>query len=182
MKIYFCGSHGVGKTTLARYVSDTYSLPLITEVARMILSEQELQVDTLRYDMTLVDHYQSQVFNRQAQEEAKYTSFVSDRSAIDALAYAGQHARILPQLLKSSLLTECLSVLREPNSILFFVRPSKATLKADGVRELLNWDGIVSIDAQIKLLLEMFYLRYFQINTDNMQERIRLIDNILSLR
>ena len=182
MKIYFCGSHGVGKTTLARYVSDTYSLPLITEVARMILSEQELQVDTLRYDMALVDRYQAQVFNRQAQEEAKHTSFVSDRSAIDALAYAGQHARILPQLLKSSQLTECLSVLREPNSILFFVRPSKATLRPDGVRELLNWDGVISIDAQIKLLLEMFYLRYFEINNDNMQSRIRLIDNILSLR
>lgn len=54
-------------------------------------------------------------------------------------------------------------------------------MRADGVRESLNWDGAVAIDAQIKFLYEMFGIRYFQINTDNMQERIRLIDSVISL-
>ena len=39
----------------------------------------------------------------------------------------------------------------------------------------------LQIDRSIKLLYEMFELRYFQINIDNMQERIRLIDSVLSL-
>ena len=71
--------------------------------------------------------------------------------------------------------------MKSPDSYIFFVRPSKATLKEDGIRESLSWDGIIAIDAQVKFLCEMFELRYFQINTDSMQERVRLIDSILSL-
>src|SRR5574337_290016 len=86
MKIYFVGSHSTGKTTCARYVSEQYKLPMITEVARAVLSEKELHLDSLRYDMNLVDDYQTQIFERQLTEEQKYKSFVSDRS-FDCLAY-----------------------------------------------------------------------------------------------
>jgi nicotinamide riboside kinase len=181
MKIYFTGAHSSGKTTCARYVSEKYKLPIVTEVARMVLSEQELQLDSLRYDMDLVDSYQSQVFYRQMVEEAKYDSFVSDRSAIDCLAYSTQHTRILPNLLASPELKAYLPILRAPDTFILFVKPSKATLRADGTREAINWEGVIAIDAQIKLFYEMFNLRYFQINTDSMQERVRLIDSILSL-
>lgn len=181
MKIYFIGSHSVGKTTCARYVSEKYQIPMITEVARMILSEKELQLDSLRYNLDLVDDYQKQIFLRQLQEENKFSDFVSDRS-IDCLAYAAQHTRILPNLLNSPELKSYLTSLGDPNSFIFFVRPSKATLKDDGVRESLSWDGIIAIDSMVKFLLEMFELRYFQINMENMQERARFIDNILNIQ
>jgi nicotinamide riboside kinase len=179
MKIYFSGSHSTGKSTLVRYVSETYKLPKISETARSILSERELQLDTLRYDMDTVDSYQIEVFNRQLAEEAKYKDFVSDRCLIDILAYSCQHTRILTKLLNNPLMTGYIESLKESGVCIFFVRPSKATLKSDGVRELLNWDGVVAIDAMIKLLLEMFQLPYFQINTDSMQDRVRLIDIII---
>jgi predicted ATPase len=181
MKIYFCGAHATGKSTLVRYVSQKYQLPIISETARMVLSEQELQIDSLRYDLDTVDNYQQQVFDRQLIEEQKKDSFVSDRSVIDVLAYSAQHSRILPGLIESKELEGYLSILQSPDSFIFFVRPAKATLKADGVRESINWDGIVAIDAMIKLMLEMWELRYFQINIDNMQERVRLIDSVLNL-
>ena len=181
MHIYFIGAHSVGKSTLARYVSQKYELPMISETARMILSEQELQIDSLRSDVDIVDKYQRQVFDRQLVEERKHVSFVSDRSVIDVLAYSAQHSRILPELLASTQLKTYLDLLRVPDSFIFFVRPSKATLKADGVRESLTWDGVVAIDAQIKFMLEMWNLPHFQINVDNMQERVKLIDSVLSL-
>lgn len=181
MRIYFTGCHGSGKSTLTRYVSKKYNLPIISEVARMVLSEKELQIDTLRHDMDIVDDYQSQIFYRQLQEEAKYKEFVADRSILDCLTYSAQHSRVFPTLLKSKELAQHLPALKAPESILFFVRPSHATLKADGVREAINWDGVIAIDAQIKLLYEMFELQYFQINTDNMQERIKIIDSVLNL-
>lgn len=181
MKVYFVGSHSIGKTTCARYVSEKYTQPLITEVARTILSEQELQVDTLRYDLNTVDDYQRKVFYRQIEEESKHISFVSDRSAIDALAYACQHSRIFSELMSSPALVSYLDGLRASDSILFFVRPIKATLKSDGVREFLDWDRIISIDAMIKMLLHMYEIKYFQINTDNMQERAHQINAVLSL-
>lgn len=181
MKVYFVGAHSTGKTTCARYVSEQYKVPMITEVARQILSEKELHLDSLRTNLDLVDDYQKSIFYRQIEEEKKAESYVSDRS-FDCLAYAAQHSRILAELLSTEELKAYLKILNSPDAFIFFVRPSKATLRADGVRESLNWDGVVSIDAQIKFMLEMFRLRYFQINIDNMQERTRLIDSILSLR
>lgn len=181
MKVYFIGAHATGKSTLARHVSKNYKIPMITEAARSVLSERELHLDSLRTDLDLVDDYQRTVFYRQIEEENKYTSFVSDRS-FDCLAYAAQHSRILPELLSSEQLTKYLGILRNPDAFIFFVRPSKATLKADGVRESLNWDGVVAIDAQIKFMLEMWELPHYQISIDNMQERAKLIDSVLNIR
>ena len=179
MKVYFVGAHSTGKSTLARYVSETYKIPLLTEVARMVLSEKELQVDSLRDNLDTVDHYQRSIFLRQLEEENK-AEFVADRSLIDCLSYSAEHSRILPELLAHPALINYIAKLSEPGSILFFVRPSKATLHADGVRESINWESIVKIDAQIKFLIEMWGLRYFQINTDSMQERVRLVNAVLS--
>lgn len=181
MKVYFTGAHSSGKSTLCRYVSNKYNVPMITECARMVLSEKELQINTLRFNLDVVDDYQQQVFNRQLEEEKKYSSFVSDRS-FDCLAYAGNHSRIFVNLLNCSELKTYVDTLRSSDVFIFFVRPCKATMANDGVRESPVWDGIITIDAQIKLLFEMFSLRYFQINTDSMQERARLIDSVLSLR
>lgn len=180
MRIYICGAHSCGKTTLARYVSEKYKLPMITEVARAVLSEKEWQVDSLRYDIDKVDEYQKQVFTRQMLEETKHLNFVSDRS-FDCLGYAAQHTRILPELIKLPDLPAYIRSLQALDSFIFFVRPSKATLKADGVRESINWEGVISIDAMVKFMLQMWELRYFQISVDNMQERIQLIDNVLNV-
>ena len=179
MRVYLVGAHSSGKSTLARYVSQKYQIPMIVEVARQVLSERELHLDSLRSDLSMVDSYQEEVFYRQIQEEKKCSDFVSDRS-FDNLAYAAQHSRILYSLINSSELKEYIKSLKEKDAYIFFVRPSKATLKVDGVRETLKWDGIVAIDAMVKFLIEMFELPYFQINMDNMQERVRLIDAVLS--
>ncbi len=175
------GAHSCGKSTLARYISKKYNITLITEVARMILSENELQVDELRHDLDIVDNYQLSIFERQISEESKYKDFVSDRG-FDNLAYAAQHSRVFSKLIKSVKFQEYIEMLKDVNSFIFFIRPTKMTLKSDGVRENLNWDEIVMIDAMIKVLIKMFDIRHFQINTSNMQERINLIDAVLSFK
>lgn len=181
MKIYICGAHSCGKTTLAHYISQTYNLPMITEVARQVLAENELSLNSLRTDLNIVDSYQQEIFQRQIKEELKYDSFVSDRS-FDNLAYAAQHSRILKKLLDSQEFKDYIQSLYSKDVIIFFVRPSKVTLKDDGVRETLNWEGVIAIDAMVKFLLEMFELPYFQINIDNMQERIRLVEAVLRIK
>jgi len=179
LKIYFSGSTSCGKSTLARYVSETYDIPLISETARMILSEQELQIDELRTDLVAINKFQNDVFQRQLLEEKKYDAFVSDRSLIDVIAYSAAYTEMLTDLLSYEGLEEYLEELR--SSLIFFVRPSKATLKADGVRGTINWDEIIAIDAIIKTLYDMSRVRYIQINSSSIQERTRLINNILAL-
>jgi nicotinamide riboside kinase len=182
MKVYFSGSHCVGKSTLCRYVSAKYNLPMIPEIARMVLSEMELQVDSLRSDIDLVNTYQTKVFHLQMEEEQKQQrDFVSDRSAIDCLAYSTQHSTLLPTLIQNKDLQDYIISLRDKKSFIFFVRPCRITLKNDGVRENVTWDGVIAIDAMIKLLLELYSIRYFQIDTESMQERIRFVDSILTI-
>jgi nicotinamide riboside kinase len=180
MKVYFIGAHSTGKTTLARYVAEKYDLPFLNEVARTVLAEKELQLDSLRTNLDIVDSYQTEVFYRQIEEEKKHGSFVSDRS-FDNLAYSAQHSRVSHQLVADPIFKTYVESLNKPDVLLFFVRASKATLKNDGVREHLSWDGVVAIDAMIKFLLEINGVRYFQISTDSMQERTRFIDNIIDL-
>jgi len=181
MKVWLSAAHACGKTTLVNYIAKKYNLPIIPETARQILAQNELKIDELRCNLDVVDKYQTDVFNRQLLEEQKHPSFVADRSLIDILAYSGQHSRILPELMKRSELQPYIDSLKLPDTILFFVRPSKLTMHSDGTREVLNWDGIISIDSCIKLFLEMFEIRYFEINTDSMQMRCKIIDSVLSL-
>lgn len=181
MRVYFVGAHSTGKTTLCRYVSERYNLPMLPELARMVLAEQELNINTLRVDLDQVDDYQNTVVMRQFEEEKKHKSFVSDRS-FDGLAYVAQHSRILNKLMKLPELASYVDTLRQPDALLFFVRPSTTTMKQDGVRETLNWEGIVQIDSMVKFLLEMHDLNYFQMNMDSMQERIRFVDSIIKLK
>lgn len=181
MKIYIIGAHSIGKSTLARFVSEKYKLPMLTEVARSVLSERELQVDVLRSNLDVVDSYQSEVFYRQITTEEKYDSFVSDRSLIDCLAYSAQHSRVAHTLVADKSFKHYIQSLKYNNVIIFFVQPTTATLKNDGVRENISWDGVVSISSQIKLLLELYDINHIQINTDSMQERIRLITSVMAL-
>jgi nicotinamide riboside kinase len=177
MKIYFIGAHSVGKTTLTRYVNKKYNIPILPEIARLVLAQEELNVDSLRSDILVVNSYQTEIFNRQLLEESKLVDFVADRSLLDCIAYSAQHSIITNELIQRPEFEQYINDLKD--AIIFFVRPSKATLKNDGVREQLNWDAVVSIDAMLKLLLEIYSIKYYQINTDSMQERIRIIDNIL---
>src|SRR6266851_417068 len=102
MRIYFVGSHATGKTTMCRYVSRRYGLPMITEVARAVLAEMESSLDALRTDIELVAEYQRNVFERQiAVEKLEGEGFVSDRAFCN-LAYAAEHTTILADLMSQA--------------------------------------------------------------------------------
>jgi hypothetical protein len=176
MRVYLVGSHNVGKTTLSRWISETYNLPMITEVARTVLSELELSLDRLRYDLKAVTEYQRQVFTRQIQAEKGQEHFVSDR-AFDALAYTAEHALGFSKILESSACQEYMK--RVASGTVFFVRPHLEILRSDGVRESPVWEGVVRIDGMIKLLLEMYNIPYMPIASLSMQERVRAVQVVL---
>jgi hypothetical protein len=177
MRIYFVGAHATGKTTMTRYVSKRYNLPMISEVARGVLAELEASLGSLRTDMDLVGHYQRKVFERQIEIEKKQQSgFVSDR-AFDNLAYAAEHTTILGELMSELQFREYMEWVQR--GIVFFVRPQRELLPAareDSVREALNWESVVRIDGMIKLLLEQFRISYLPIAMPSMQERVRAIE------
>ncbi len=181
MRIYFVGSHATGKTTLTRWVSRRYGLPMITEVARGVLAELETNFDNLRTDMELVADYQRRVFERQmATERLQEKGFVSDR-AFDHLAYAAEHTTVLSEIMFHDGGNEVRRYMEWVNQgLVFFVRPQRSLLKEDGVRAGVDWDSVVRIDGMVKLLLEQYRISYLPIDTASMQERVRVVEFVLN--
>ena len=177
MRIYFVGSHATGKTTMTRWVSRRYGLPMITEVARSVLAELETNFDTLRTDMDRVSDYQRRVFERQiATERLQEKGFVSDR-AFDNLAYAAEHSLNLGEMMSEQDGMDVRKYMEwVGEGLVFFVRPHRSLLKEDGVRAGVDWDSVVRIDGMVKLLLEQYRIRYLPIDTPSMQERVRAVD------
>lgn len=177
MRIYFVGSHATGKTTLCRYISRRYGLPMISEVARAVLAEMEASFDALRTDMDLVAEYQTQVFARQvAVEKLHQGHFVSDRAFCN-LAYAAEHTTIVADLMSSPRFTEYMKWVSE--GVVFFLRPHQSLLREDGVRAGVSWESVLRIDGMIKLLLEQHRVAYLPVESVSMQERVRAAEFVL---
>ena len=177
MRIYFVGSHATGKTTLCRYVSRRYGLPMISEVARAVLAEMETGLDALRTDMDLVAEYQERVFARQvAVEKLHDGKFVSDR-AFDNLAYVAEHTTNAAAMMNDQRFLDYMRWVRE--GIVFFVRPHQSLLKEDGVRAGVSWDSVLRIDGMVKLMLELHRIPYLPLESVSMQERVRAVEFVL---
>ena len=150
LRIYVCGAHSTGKTTLARHISRELGLPLINEVARQVIAEFEISFETLRVDLNRAGDYQREVFRRQIEVEQRYPEgFVSDRS-FDNLAYAARHSNVIHELIDDAALRYFERV-RE--SLVFFVRPHRECMEYDGMREQVDWDEINRIDGMLDFIL-----------------------------
>ncbi len=180
MRIYFVGSHATGKTTMTRYVSRKYGLPMISEIARAVLAELETSFDALRTDMDLVAEYQRRVFERQVQVEraqgANGAGFVSDR-AFDNLAYAAEHTLAVGDMMADDTYKQYTEWVAQ--GIVFFVRPHRDLLKDDGVRAGVTWESVLRIDGMVKLMLEQSRIPYLPLESSSMQERARAVDFVL---
>lgn len=183
-RVYLVGAHATGKTTLARWIRDRYGLPMISEVARAVLAEMEVPIEALRANLHLVNEFQARVFEEQIRAEAAHTeaghasAFVSDRAFCN-IAYAAHHSTILPEIAADPRLARYMDSVRE--GVVFFLRPHKELLTADGVRESPAWDDVVRVDGMVKLMLELFSIPYIQVDCLSMQERVRLVERVLDL-
>ncbi|MGL4388490.1 MAG: ATP/GTP-binding protein [Brevinema sp.] len=86
MKISFTGTHGIGKTTLATWLSETLEIPYIPEFAREFL-ENGFAIES---PTDLLD-FETQILNKKIECEAKILqnqeSLIADRSYLDYPVY-----------------------------------------------------------------------------------------------
>lgn len=185
-KVYFVGAQCVGKTSLARWVANTYHLPMIAETARTELAKLEVGFDRLRVDVEMTTQYQKAVFDAQLRAEHGLSRFVSDRAFFDNLAYLASHGNGLRDVLQSKPCRDAATRMRreiaDGTCRVFFVRPHAALLKSDGFRAEgdLNVADVFRIDGMVAFMLELWDLRYVPIEGCAMRERQRLVDETVS--
>lgn len=183
IRIYFDGAEGTGKTKLARYVRDTYGLPMLEEVARTVASGLTVEdLAHVRADGERSSAFQATVYERQLEEEAKLSPpYVADRT-LGNLAYARLYARNFAELVQR-VPAPYLQNLRD--AVVFVVKPRQELRESagqDARRLLAGWEGQIRIDESICTLLAMWDVKPMTIDTPHAAEREEIIDWCLAAK
>ena len=132
-RIAIVGSFSTGKTTLAEAVAEPLGLPLLPEVAR------EVAALGFKLDKDATPEVETLIFLRQWRSELTHASFVSDRSLIDVMAYAGWVLDNQPRRKEFALWDECLAIaehrLRSQYTHVFYL-PIEFPIVPDGLRPM----------------------------------------------
>lgn len=91
LRIGVSGSSGTGKTTLARYISDTFGLPLNPIGSRSTALEMGFESP---YDVDRAgrrEEFQRRLQSSKIAWETSHESFVTDRTTLDELVYTTFH-------------------------------------------------------------------------------------------
>lgn len=151
-RIAVCGSHGVGKSSLAKQLSEFLLLPRINEVARSVAEGWFKNSDEIR-NARLVSKtlFQLNVFYKQIAEEERHLEFISDRSIFDVVAYSIYYQ--LPEKIIDMLTEDAVEHSEKYNLIIFCPIPEDGELTADGFR-FADRESQVEIDRVLQELLK----------------------------
>lgn len=153
MKIAISGSHGVGKTTLARALAKELGLPMISEVARDVAKKQGFKTtEQIRHAFKLQRMiYQLSVYHTQIKaEEDSWRGFIADRSIFDVVAYCIYYD--LPLGLVEYLRSDAINHSRRYDLIIYCPVPGGG-LENDGFR-LLDKESQKMVDNSLQILLQ----------------------------
>lgn len=181
-RVYFVGSHRVGKSTLARWVRDNYGVKMVSEMARLELAERETNLANLRVSVETTTDYQRSVFERQIYVESQIPDterVVADRS-FDNLAYMLQFGTGYADLIGSPIVHSYLASVRS-RGLVFFVRPHQVLLKTDDVNKDVDWELVLRIDQTVKVLLNQLEVDFIPIESPEQLERQQHLRTVLSL-
>ena len=176
-RIYVAGAHSVGKTTLARWVQRVTGYHYMAEWPRRLIAEWEVSLDTMRVDVARTGEFQLEAYRRHVEcEDALETPYLADRTALDVVAYTGRHTLVVPQLVAAA--ADYSARLREPRTLVLFVRPHPSLLAADGVRESPSWDEVVRVDAVLEFLFAYHGVSPVSLDSPSMVTRLRTVGKL----
>ena len=172
MKIGFCGTMSVGKTTLVnelKKLSEFKDYTFRTERSKYLM---ELGIP-LNTDSTLKGQL---VFAAERASELMQEKIITDRTIIDVMAFANLSKSMEKH--ENHYLTSALYYLIKEYDILFYVSPEGVKIEDNGVRET-DANYRISIDKEIKSIIQMFRGNTITVK-GNTKERVEQVKKAVS--
>ena len=157
-KIAITGASGVGKTTLAQFISKEYDLPFISASARDAWPQfgfenhQQALTECLK-DPKLGLNYQQCILLNRHMALSKASSFVTDRSPIDNYAYFMLQQGYESEDNNNTFRDLCRVDYKQLDAVIFIQVNNKMTIEDNG-RRLVNLSYQRMVDSVIRMVLE----------------------------
>jgi len=179
MKIGFCGTISVGKTTLVNALKELPEFAdyhFATERSKYL---RDLGIP-LNTDSTLKGQL---IFLAERASELLHENMITDRTVIDVMAFS--HLSITIPFFISADLNKAVSELIEDYDYIFYVSPEGVELEDNGVR-VVDSEYRMELDKTIKKLLEQHKFKFNAIKgyselSGTTEERIQKIKQVMSL-
>jgi nicotinamide riboside kinase len=179
MKIGFCGTISVGKTTLVNALKELPEFAdyhFATERSKYL---RDLGIP-LNTDSTLKGQL---IFLAERASELLHENMITDRTVIDVMAFS--HLSITIPFFISADLNKAVSELIEDYDYIFYVSPEGVELEDNGVR-VVDSEYRMELDKTIKKLLEQHKFKFNAIEgyselSGTTEERIQKIKQVMSL-
>jgi nicotinamide riboside kinase len=172
MKIGFCGTMSVGKTTLVNALKELpefKSYKFRTERSKYLM-EMGIPLNT---DSTLKGQL---VFSAERAAELMQENIITDRTIVDVIAFANLSESMTSG--EKFYLGATIQPLMYEYDILFYVSPEGVEIEDNGVRET-NADYRMAIDKEIKSIIGMHRSNTPTIK-GTVEERIKQVKNIVA--
>jgi nicotinamide riboside kinase len=173
MKIGFCGTMSVGKTTLVnelKKLSEFKDYTFRTERSKYLM-EMGIPLNT---DSTLKGQL---VFAAERASELMQEKIITDRTIVDVIAFANLSKSMKEH--EKHFLSATIQPLMNEYDILFYVSPEGVKIEDNGVRET-NAKYRMAIDNEIKSIISMHTVKKVINIKGTTKERIEQIKNTIA--
>lgn len=140
LRIVISGPSGVGKSTLAEFISKTYNIPFVTTSTKPLWDKHGITSHEHLIQMTLMDKawglsFQNEVLNYRIEKLSEHKEYVTDRSPVDNLAYfLSQNSHMVSEKNVEDYIVRCLNALADNTGLIAIPYTSDIVLEDDGKR------------------------------------------------
>jgi predicted ATPase len=179
MKIFLCGTHSCGKTTLAGEIANRFGFTIVSEAAREIIEGDKIDFASFTRNVEAADAFQHKVA---CAHVARHTAWRPDRDLVfdrgpDFLVYSSMFSTLAGE--QYTQFKSYFEALQEPDVRVFVLDPHEDLMRKDGVRASMDMETAWSITNGIVLLLEIHGIPYVRLTSPRLLERIKTVEAII---